>query len=257
MKKIKSKFLRKLEESELFFKRSDQGKAMMEVALRQATETLREIRDRITSGESSGDEITDFVFRHQLGASLQMVEKYHGLNNAIASYLGQLVLVIERTEVDTRFHPHLEPKPYDWRLRTHCAVGIIRGDGLLLDMERGVSAIPAGKHLIFSGDPAVLLGNDVLEPNDAPVPNLLDHIRATGSGRDLGASLGMPLRIKNPMTQEFLDGQPCYAIEMIISDDEVIGWFRTNEKEDLLQQVAKYFDHPVPAPATQPIPTTQ
>ncbi len=238
-----------LQASERNSKAAEHARATMESHLRYEREALRLISDRIAGGESSGDPLTDFIFRHQSGASLEMVERYHALNSAIASHKGKLVLVIECTEVDTRLHPHLpQRRPQDFRLRTHCAVGIIRGTELLLDWERGVSAIPTGKHLMFSGDPAELLGNIELEPNDAPVPNT-DNIQARGAGHDLGASLERPLRIKNPMTRALWEGHPCYAIEMIIGDEKVAAWFHANDKDGLLEQVARYFDHPVPTPA--------
>lgn len=250
MKNIKLEFFRKLESSELFFKRSDQGKAMMEAAHKQATETLREIRDRIIGGESSGDEITDFVFRHRLGATMGMVERYHSLANAIAAHQDELVLVIEREEVDSRFHSHLELKPHDWRLRTHCAVGIIRDTKLLLDMERGVSSIPTGgQHLTFSGDPAWHFVDVVIEPNEVPGPSF-GNIQARSLGRDLGASLGTPLCIKNPRTRELLEGLSCCEIEMVVGDEKVSAWFRESGKIDLHEQVAAYLD-PRPAQPKQ------
>ena len=256
MKKIKREFVELLKASRRNSETADHARAKMETHLRYEREALTSISDRIAAGESSGDAITDFVFRHQWVASLEMVERYHTLNDAIASHQGQLVLVIERTEVDTRIHPHLERRPQDLRLKTRCAIGIIRGAELLLDVERGVSSIPTGDHFTFSGDPDWHFADVVIEEGRVVALNL-GNIQARGAGRDLGSSLGKPLQIENPATREFFDGQTCYAIEAHFGDDEVAGWFRTNGKGELLEQVSTYLDHPIPAPATQPIQATQ
>lgn len=240
-------FLQELEASEALFNRADHARSEMEASFRGALEKLRSVQQRIAAGGSSGDPITDFVFRYRLAPTLAMVRRYHGLNDAITAHQGEFVLVIEREEVDSRWHPHLEVRPEDYRLRVWCAVGVINGAGLLLDMVRGVSAIPTGKHLMFSNDFPVLIGGDVLEPNRVPFPNP-DHIRARTGGRDLGASLGIPLTIHNPRTREVL-GDSCPAIEAHIGDPAVSIWFQQNGLEAPFQQVAGYFGRPLPAPA--------
>lgn len=118
----------------------------------KADEKFKEIRQKILKGETTGDNITDFVIVNHHQISKEKEEPYRQLEKRLKEYVGQNVLVINMQEHISGCPgivapPFIDPMFLD--VRTTYKLGKLNS-GVQFDIPSANIVLPMERHVIYS-----------------------------------------------------------------------------------------------------------
>lgn len=113
-------------------------------AREKVSELNSQLYEKVASGESTGDSLTDFVIRRNFGHNPEAVELFRSLEEKVAAHVGEPVVIVSRG-IDHRTHtfPGGLKDPY---VTERIGIGILSGAELIFDHEKGEWSFPTDVH---------------------------------------------------------------------------------------------------------------
>lgn len=186
----------------------------------QANEKMKELRERIKRGETTGDRIRDFVIARYYSLNEKIKAVYRDLETQIGQHVGEFILMIAKEE---NFHGctgfGYEPKDRDYVLDEHLYLGVLKDGSLVLNPADDKCELLTGNHVRCW---------DVWRENVELVEgNLASHWRY-----DFGLNLNKQLKCRNPMAR--FQKEVDLELEVKIGDVEVKAWFEKQRGHHLV-----------------------
>lgn len=186
----------------------------------QTNERMKQLRERIKHGETTGDRIKDFVIARYGFLNEEIEAVYRDLEVRIQQHTGEFILMIVKEE---NFHGctgfGYKPKDRDYVLDEHFYLGVLKVGTLVLN--------PADEKCELPTDNNVRCW-DVQGEN----ATLVEVNLASSWFRDFGLNLDKPLRRRNPMAR--FQKEPDLELELKIGDIEVKAWFEKQRGHHLV-----------------------
>ena len=115
----------------------------------QANDKMKQLRERIKRGETTGDRIKDFVIARYGSLNKEIEAIYRNLEERIRQHVGEFILMIVKEE---NFHGctgfGYKPKDEDYVLDEDLYLGILTDGTLILNPADNKCEIPVGgKHV--------------------------------------------------------------------------------------------------------------
>ena len=179
----------------------------------QANDKMKQLRERIKRGETTGDRIKDFVIARYGSLNKEIEAIYRNLEERIRQHVGEFILMIVKEE---NFHGctgfGYKPKDEDYVLDEDLYLGILTDGTLILNPADNKCEIPVGGKHVRCRD---AWRNEKVE--------LVERNIISNWFHDFGLSLNKPIKRRNPMAR-FREGLDL-ELEMKIGDVEVEAWF--------------------------------
>jgi seryl-tRNA synthetase len=188
----------------------------------QTNEKMKELRERIKRGETTGDRIKDLVIARYGFMNEEIETVYRDLEARIGQHVGEFVLMITKEEnVHGCTGFGYKPKNLDYVLDEHLYLGVLKDGLLVLDPANGKCELPTGnsvrcRQYAWSKNMELVEGN------------LTSH----WLNDDFGLSLNKPLKRRNPMA--CLRAEADLKLEIKIGDVEVRAWFERRREHYLV-----------------------
>ncbi|GEM_PF-2866676 len=206
----------------------------------QANEKMKQLRERIKSGETTGDKIKDFVIARYGFLNDEIEAIYRDLETRVQQHVGEFVLMIVKRE---SFHGcsglGYEPKPEDYELDEHIYLGVLKHGSLVLN--------PADNKCEFLTSNYARCWDPWRENTELVDGNLASHW-----SNDFGFNLNKPLNRRNPIARFRMRGDdPDLELEVKIGDSEVKAWFEKQRGKYYLmifQKMAQLLGRPIAEP---------
>lgn len=128
---------------QIFRRVADKGYAEHLSDAPNAASFLDELSEKIIDGQvTTGDELVDALVAWYGGSlAKETIDRFHKLDTGLAGMLGQLALVVSRTR------SHRKP----FKIGVNYGVGVINGEGLVVDIIRGEAYIPTEGRVSIGG----------------------------------------------------------------------------------------------------------
>ena len=142
---------------------SDTAEAIARSAAGETLGKMKQIRERIMAGESTGDVSKDFVIATNLFPSSELEERFRSLQEQLISHSGEFILVIrkERTKVTFRCFPG-EDRESDYANHEEWVLGVIENSDILFDpLMTGWYKIQTGKYVVIHQGVPVLIARNI------------------------------------------------------------------------------------------------
>lgn len=199
----------------------------------QANEKIKQLRERIKHGETTGNRIKDFVIARYGFLNEEIEAVYCNLEVRIQQHVGEFVLMIVKEE---NFHGctgfGYEPKDRDYVLDEHLYLGVLKVGTLVLNPADEECELPTDNH--------VQCWDAWRENTELVEGNLASHWL-----RDFGLNLDKPLKRRNPVAR--FQKEPDLELELKIGDTEVKAWFEEQRGHHLVvfQKAAQLLGRPM------------
>lgn len=206
----------------------------------QASEKMKQLRERIKGGETTGDKIKDFVIARYGLLNDEIEAIYRDLKTRVERHTGEFVLMVVKRE---SFHGcggmGYSPTPEDYTLDEHIYLGVLKHGSLVLNPSDNKCEFQTGNYARCR-DPWQE-NTDLVDGNIAPywLP-------------DFGYKLNKPLQRINPIARFRMRGDdPDLELEVKIGDPEVKAWFEKKRAKYYLmifQKMAQLLGRPIAEP---------
>lgn len=186
----------------------------------QANEKMKQLRERVKHGETTGNRIKNFVIARYGFLNEEIEAIYCNLEVRIQQHVGEFVLMIVKEESFygcTGFG--YEPKNKDYVLDEHLYLGVIKEGALALNPADEKCELLTGNH--------VRCWNAWRESVELIEGNLTSHWR-----HDFGFNLNKPLKRRNPIARFQKEAE--LELEVKVGDTEVKDWFEKRRGHHLV-----------------------
>lgn len=177
-----------------------------------ASKQMKNVRERIQKGETTGDRIKDYMLAGGLILGPDTEKTLRGVQSKLIEHPGEFILAIERTE---RFEGCVgfgyEPRNEDYHLKEYLTLGVLNGTELVIeiDSKKTCCSLPTSRHMHVYNTTAVNL--KVENGNLRPFWTI-----------DFWYCLNRKMELRNYMNRRMGD---ILETELIIGDQAVSNWF--------------------------------
>src|SRR4030042_3937990 len=106
-----------------------------------------EIQQRIKDGETTGDQLKDFVITRYLMPSEEIEQRFRALQDRFKGHQGQYVMVVQRKQERICFRGPGQDRDSDYIEKDELNIGVLADDALIIDPRKGSFFFPTGgKH---------------------------------------------------------------------------------------------------------------
>lgn len=211
---------------------ADEASKLADQKTRAAAEKTSRLVEAIKEGQTTtGNPIFDFTIAAYNTTKADIAIELSYLQAQLGPRQGQFILVVQVSEepMKTVCMGRVELQAHDFRIREDLSLGLIQGDKLLITITPNETscAFPTDCSYVFSADsdaPRAMLGKNLGANRAYPVDyrNLKKPLECRNSAHQYRSQRLQPGQLPK-------DPQPYLALEILVGDVAVLGWFTNQE----------------------------
>ncbi len=110
----------------------------------EVTKGWRDVQQRIKDGETTGDQLKDFVIVRYGLPSEEIEQRFRDLQARFKNHQGQYVMVVQKVREQIVFRGPGEGRDNDYAIRTELSIGMLAADSLIINSKSGEFFFPTG-----------------------------------------------------------------------------------------------------------------